>query len=113
MYGLDKPRFRDAFEAEILGNIERRYGSIYNADKENLEKECLYYSADMCIEFHEKSGGFLPNDWRKHIFNEVCAVFDKHFSGKYDKYFCEFMLISLMNNMSIAKQQVKEYYNRF
>ncbi|MBQ5740488.1 MAG: hypothetical protein IIV53_01380 [Bacteroidaceae bacterium] len=113
MFGLEKPRFRDAFEAEIIGNITKRFGDISSANKEDLEKECIYYTADMCIEFYEKSGGFLPNDWRDHIFNEVCAVFDKHFTGKYNRGFCEFMFIPMMSNLNNARQGVRNYYNRF
>ena len=59
MFGLETPKFRDAFETEILGNLTRRYGSISNADADALEKECLYYATDMCLEFQAKSGGFL------------------------------------------------------
>lgn len=113
MFGIEKPRFRDAFEAEILGNLEKRVGNISFVNKDILENECLYYSADMCVEFYDKSGGFLPNDWRDHIFNEVCAVFDKHFSGQYDKGFCEFMLVYLMSNLNNAREGVRKYYNRF
>ena len=112
MFGLEKPKFRDAFETEILGNLTRRYGSISNADADALEKECLYYATDMCLEFQAKSGGFLPKDWRDHIFNEVCAVFDKHFSGKYNKAICEIQHIALMGSLDFAKEKVQKYYNR-
>ena len=93
MFGLEKPKFRDAFEAEILGNLTRRYGSISNADADALEKECLYYATDMCLEFQAKSGGFLPKDWRDHIFNEVCAVFDKHFLGNTIKPYVKYNIL--------------------
>ena len=112
MFGLDKPRFRDAFEGEILGNITRRYGSTFNADQDALEKECICYAADMCIEFYDQSGGFLPKEWNDHIFNEVCAVFDKHFFGKYNKAMCEIQHVALMSSLDFAREKVKTYYNR-
>ena len=110
---MEKPLFREIFENEILSNIIKRCGDISNVNKSILEKECLYYATDMCIEFYEKSGGYLPNEWRDHIFDEVCAVFDKHFEGQYDKLFCMFLFIPLISNMHNAREGVKNYYNRF
>ena len=62
MFGLEKTRFRDAFEAEILGNITRRYGYIANVSADAWKEECLYYATDMCFEFKAKSVGILPKD---------------------------------------------------
>jgi len=39
-------------------------------------------------------------------------VFDKHFSGKYNKAICEIQHMALMGSLDFAKEKVQKYYNR-
>lgn len=112
MYNSQKPSFRIAFENEILGNLTRRHGDISYANEDALVQECLFYAIDMCITFHEKSGGFLPEDWKMHIFNEVCAVFEKHFPNKFNKSKCNLLFTNFMKYMNEAREEMRRYYNR-
>lgn len=105
---MEKLRLRDKFEAEILKNITDKCGDISNATSDILMNECLYFATDKCIEL-----GFLSDNLKEHIFNEVYEVFNKNFSSKFDKNYCETMFLCLISNLNNARRGVNIYYNRF
>lgn len=105
---MEKFRLRDKFEAEILRNIANKCNDISNVTSDILMSECLYFATDKCLEL----GFFLSDDFKEHIFNEVYAVFDKHFSSNFDKNCCLTLFLCLMSNMNNARRGVRNYYNR-
>lgn len=102
----------ERFETEILRNLTKIYGDISNVTKQALEEKCLFYSLEKCIEANDILGGYLSDDLRDQIIDEVCAVFDKHFSSRYDKGFCRFMFFCYMRNMNNARREVMNYHHR-
>ena len=116
MLQLLKPRFRDFFETDIMHNIRYRFDDFsIPLCKNDLIKECVMYSVDMCIEFQKKSDGLLSDDWIDHISSEVCSVFRKNFPtdfGITEVNDAKSRIRVLMQTPSQASTKVSIYYNR-
>ena len=115
MFGFPKPRYRDSFKVDIIGNIQRRQsrlGRIMNLQE--LKEECIMYACDMCVEFHKQSDGLLTSDWITHIAKETIAVFREEFI-EFDTtqhLYCAGKILENMRDIPSAETKVNNYYNR-
>ena len=115
MFGFPKPRYRDSFKVDIMGNIKRRQDRLgITMDLHQLSEECIMYACDMCIEFHKQSDGLLTPDWVTHIAKETIAVFVEEFAqfNTTQHLYCSLKIMELMKDIPSAELRVKKYYNR-
>lgn len=115
MFGFQKPRYRDSFKVDIMGNIQRRQNGLgRKMDLQELKEECIMYACDMCIEFYKQSDGLLTPDWITHIAKETCAVFVEEFTqfNTTQQLYCTAKILELTKNIPSAELEVKRYYNR-
>lgn len=99
-----------------MHNIRYRFDDLsIPLCKNDLIKECVMYSVDMCIEFQKKSDGLLSDDWIDHISSEVCSVLRKNFPadfGMNEMNDAKSCIRVLMQTPSQASTEVSIYYNR-
>jgi hypothetical protein len=68
-FSAGKPKYKDYFKEDLAKNLNNSTRQLYIQD---IEKEAIMYSCDICIEFDKKSDGLLTKDWKEHIASEVC-----------------------------------------
>ena len=70
------PGYKNYFKQDIIQKIKKKtVDYTRNIFLPDLIDEAVYYSADMCLEFYNKSGNILPQNWIDHIVDETCAAF--------------------------------------
>lgn len=115
MFGFQKPRYRDSFKVDIMGNIQRRQSRLGRTmNLQELKEECIMYACDMCIEFYKQSDGLLTPDWITHIAKETIAVFRGEFV-EFDTtqhLYCAGKILEHMKDIPSAETKVNRYYNR-
>lgn len=105
-----KPSFKNIYGPEIRNNLIKRCGESLS-EKEVIQ-EGIFYACDMCLEFLKQSGGFLPEDWIRHIASEVyCAL--KEYVMNVTTYKENFILkvLTIMSDPKYAQALVNKYYN--
>ena len=100
------PAYKDFFKQDIIRNIEKK-------TVDDLIDEAVYYSADMCLEFYNKSGNILPQNWIDHIVDETCAAF-KDLFHEFDTA-SEIKVHNRVDVMLVdkytARQEIDTYYD--
>lgn len=120
LYSVGKPKHKELFKQDLISNIQNRSNNYTKSLFINdIVKEAIMYSCDICLEFDNNSGGLLTKDWTQHIVSEVCDAMEelvKEFDASNRKTVMT-RVLGLMNcdfvdNKPFAKRDVDKYYNR-
>jgi hypothetical protein len=114
-FSVGKPKYKSLFIQDLHKNLQQRSNSLTIND---VEREAMMYSFDICLEFDKKSDGLLTKDWTQHIVSEVCDAMEElinTFDINNRKNVMNWV-VGLMNNESVSKRDVErdvnKYYNR-
>lgn len=110
---MNLPAYKEFFKQDIVNNIKKKtIDYTQTIILSDLVDEAVYYSADMCLEFYNKSGYVLPQIWINHIVNETCSAFKELFK-EFDDVVSELVrnrVNLMMSDKSEARRIIDNYY---
>ena len=115
-YSFNKPNLIMSFQTDLKRNFYNRFViddvTIYMRD---VISECEMYACDICLSFHEQSGGVLPDDWVKHIADQtwraICTLWPE-VPNTYSLETCVSNVYRHTRNLNLCQLLVNKHYKR-
>lgn len=115
-YSFNKPNLIISFQTDLKQNF---YNSFVKDDKtitmRDIICECEMYACDICLSFHEQSGGILPDDWVQHIADQawraVCTIWTE-LPDSYPVRTCVSNVFKHTRDLKLCQLLVNHHYKR-
>lgn len=108
-----KPIYKEHFKIDLGKNFSKMFNTPNKSVTVNdILNEAAMYSCDICLNFKEKSGGILSNDWIEHLTLQTCdAVQDLIKEITHEHKLKVLNVVKELLNNGTAQIKVKQYYN--